>query len=165
LVLTQVLGASCSAHTRICPPAASFLAVAHLLSCLGEELICLSLVLVPDTRRSLVRLALICPPARAHSSGADLSFAEQGACPVFLFSVVQRYFLARFFGCGCWFIKSSLSSPQVLTGLWTPFAFLPSPTGLVHSLLGSLSSDSQESATTCLADFICSIPCRFSFVL
>jgi hypothetical protein len=84
LVLAQVLGTSCSARTRICPPAASFLAVAHLLSCLGEELICLSLVLVPDTRRSLDRLALNCPPARAHSSGADLSFAEQGACLVFL---------------------------------------------------------------------------------
>jgi hypothetical protein len=106
-------------------------------------------------------LALICPAARAHSSAADLSFAEQGACPVFLFSVVQRYFLARFFGCGCWFIKSSLSSPQVLTGLWIPFAFLPSPIGWVHSPLGSSfparASDSQESATACLTDFICFI--------
>jgi hypothetical protein len=136
LVLAQVLGTSCSARTRICPPAASFLAVAHLLSCLGEELICLSLVLVPDTRRSLDRLALNCPPARAHSSGADLSFAEQGACLFSFCSVVQRYFLAWFFGCGCWFVKSSLSSLQVSTGLWIPFAFLPSPTGWVlHFLL------------------------------
>jgi hypothetical protein len=101
---------------------------------------------------------------RAHSSGADLLFAEQGACPVFLFSVVQRYFRAQFFGCGCWFIKSSLSSPQMLTGLWIPFAFLPSLIGWVHSPLGSSfparASDSQESATACLADFICSIPCQ-----